>query len=173
MHRTNRFSGFWLQTAIIRDSVDVEETRRQQAQSKGLGVCPHDLCHGSSSLVCSAEHHSPRVTDWIKNNSPNKTHKSQNTRWLSFLTSLVLRQLHGKLKHFQPHKGSCLNCMTLPIIQQCMCKSDQQSVIENILKQSILFGKQTTDIYRISQRSSARSVHAASSPASLLAGCSR
>lgn len=46
--------------------------------------------------------------------------------------------------------------MTLPIIQQCVCKSDQQPVIENILKQFCLGKEKKRHIY---QRSSARSVH--------------
>lgn len=142
MHRTNRFSDY------IQSSSDTAWTwrkRRQQQAQRTNVLSPHDLGHGSSSLVCSAERHSPRTTARIKK-TPAQTKPTSNkvradSYWRTSLCDGNLPLLHGKLKHFQPHKVSCSNCMTLPIIQQCVCKSDQQPVIENILKQSILFRK--------------------------------
>lgn len=67
MHRTNRFSDYMQSSS---DTAWTWRKRRQQQAQRTNVLSPHDLCHGSSSLVCSAERHSPRTTARIKKHQP-------------------------------------------------------------------------------------------------------
>lgn len=87
MHRTNRFSDY------IQSSSDTAWRKRRQQQAQRTNVLsPHDLCHGSSSLVCSAERHSPRTTARIKKHQPKQN--PQVTKYALTLTDDVMEVFH-------------------------------------------------------------------------------